>query len=123
MNQIEAIDFSQFSLDIHRDLSIRARQRQPGPPERMDGMTMGIVTMEHNAPHNGEMHPDGDEILYVISGRVRVTGDSAPGEALDLGPGQGCVVHKGEWHQVDVLEPTQLVHITPGPSGEHRPLE
>lgn len=83
---------------------------------------MGVVTMEHNPPHGGEVHPDGDEILYVISGKVRVTGDSAPDEAIELGPGSACIVKKGEWHQVTVLEKTQLLHITPGPGGDHRPL-
>jgi transposase len=52
----------------------------------MDGMTVGIVTMEHDAPHGGEVHPDGDEVLYVISGGVSVTSDSNPGETLELGP-------------------------------------
>ncbi len=27
-----------------------------------------------------------------------------------------------EWHKVHVLEKTQLLHITPGPNGDHRPL-
>jgi len=89
---------------------------------RIDGMTAGIVTMEHNSPHGGEVHPDGDEILYVISGRLRVTGDSSPAEPLELGAGDSCIVKKGEWHNVDVLESTQLLHITPGPGGDHRPL-
>jgi hypothetical protein len=31
-------------------------------------------------------------------------------------------VPKGEWHRVHVLEKTQLIHITPGPNGDHRPL-
>jgi len=121
MSKITPIDASRFSFDVHRDLSVSARERKPGPPERIDGMTAGIVTMEHDAPHGGEVHPDGDEILYVISGRLRVTGDSAPNEPLELGPGAACVVSKGEWHTVEVLEKTQLLHITPGPNGDHRP--
>ena len=36
--------------------------------------------------------------------------------------GEACIVPRGEWHLVKVLEPTQLVHITPGPNGDHRPL-
>jgi mannose-6-phosphate isomerase-like protein (cupin superfamily) len=86
-------------------------------------MTIGIVTMSHDAPHGGEVHPDGDEILYVISGRLRVTGDSAPNTPIEMGPGQACIVRKGEWHRVRVLEKTQLLHITPGPNGDHRPLK
>jgi len=85
-------------------------------------LAAGILSMKNNPPHNGEMHPDGDEVLYVISGRLRVTGETHPDEPLDLGPGEACITRKGEWHQVGVLELTRLVHITPGPHGEHRPL-
>lgn len=85
-------------------------------------MTIGIVTLTEDAPHRGEVHPDGDEILYVVSGRLRVTGESEPDSAFELGAGQACIVPKGEWHLVKLLEPTQLIHITPGPNGDHRPL-
>ncbi len=85
-------------------------------------MTIGVVTLTEDAPHRGEVHPDGDEILYVVSGKLRVTGESEPGAAFDLSAGQACIVPKGEWHLVKLLEPTQLIHITPGPNGDHRPL-
>ena len=122
MNKIIPVDVSRFSFNINRDLSVTLCERKPGPPERIDGMSAGIVTMEHDAPHGGEVHPDGDEILYVISGKLRVTGDSAPDESLELLPGDACIVARGEWHRVHVLEKTQLLHITPGPNGDHRPL-
>lgn len=122
MAAIIRVDASRDSFHIHRDLSITSATRRPGPPERIDGMTVGIVTMTADAPHGGEVHPDGDEILYVISGRVRVSGDSAPDAPLDLGPGDACIVRQGEWHRVRILEPTQLLHVTPGPGGDHRPL-
>jgi mannose-6-phosphate isomerase-like protein (cupin superfamily) len=121
MTKIQRVDVSRFVLDIHRDLSISTRARKPGPPERIDGMTVGIQMITEDAPHNGEMHPDGDEILYIASGRMRLTGDSDPGAQIELGPGDACIVPKGEWHRLSVVEPTVLVHITPGPRGEHRP--
>ena len=121
MKKITPIDASQFCFNIDRDLSVSAARQEPGPPRRIDGMTVGIVTMEQDAPHGGEVHPDGDEILYVISGAVSVIGDSNPDEPLHLGPGDACIVGRGEWHQVRVLEPVQLLHITPGPGGDHRP--
>jgi quercetin dioxygenase-like cupin family protein len=109
-------------FDIHRDLSVTTREHRPGPPERIDGMTVGIVTMEEDAPHRGEVHPDGDEILYVISGSIQITWESDPDASIELHAGEACIVPKGEWHLVHLLEKTQLVHITPGPNGEHRPL-
>ena len=85
-------------------------------------MTLEILTMTHDAPHRGEVHPDGDEVLVVISGKLRVTGESEPDAPIELGPGDACIVPKGEWHRVHVLEKTQFIHVTPGPHGEHRPL-
>ena len=122
MKKIQRVDPCRNVFDIHRDLSVTVRAHKPGPPERIDGVTVGIVTMTEDAPHRGEVHSDGDEVLYVISGRVRVTGESDPASAVELRAGDACVVPKGEWHRVKLLEPTQLVHITPGPHGDHRPL-
>jgi hypothetical protein len=53
LNKITRIDPSRYLFDIHRDLSVSARASKPGPPERIDGMTIGIVTMSHDA-HIGE---------------------------------------------------------------------
>jgi mannose-6-phosphate isomerase-like protein (cupin superfamily) len=72
--------------------------------------------------HGGEVHPDGDELLIVISGRIAVTGDTDPAETQEVGPGEACLVSKNEWHKVSVIERVQLVAITPGPRGDHRPL-
>jgi quercetin dioxygenase-like cupin family protein len=123
MAKIDPVDVTRFALDIHRDLSVCARARQGGPPERIDGMTVGLVSVTDDGPHNGEVHPDGDEILYVLSGRLRVIGESDPGAALDLGPGDACIVRQGEWHRIRIIEPAKMLHITPGPHGDYRPLK
>ncbi|MEQ8858374.1 MAG: cupin domain-containing protein [Pseudomonadales bacterium] len=122
MPAIEPVDPQRRLFRVHRDLTVTTAEHRQGPPERIDGMSVGIVTLTADAPHGGEMHPDGDEILYVISGHLRVTGDSAPDTSLELGPGDACVVRRGEWHRVRVLAPTRLLHVTPGPGGEHRPV-
>jgi mannose-6-phosphate isomerase-like protein (cupin superfamily) len=121
MKEIVRVDPSRQSFDIHPDLSVSARQRKPGPPERMTGMTVGIVSMDGDAPHGGEVHPDGDEVLCVLTGRLQIVGDSAPDDPIELGPGEACIIPKGEWHQVHVLEAAHFIHITPGPNGDHRP--
>ena len=118
---IHRIDASKHVFDIRRDLSISARARKPGPPERIDGVTLGVVDMSGDAPHGGEVHPDGDEVLIVLSGRIRVTGDSEPDSPVELGPGEACIVPQGEWHRVHVVEPARFIHLTPGPNGDHRP--
>ena len=122
MEKVVRVDPTRFRFDILRDLTVDAVEQKPGLPERIDGMTLGIITMEDDAPHGGEIHPDGDEILYVISGRISVSCDSHPDDPVELTPGQACIVRKGEWHKVSILEKTQLIHVTPGPNGDHRPL-
>jgi len=115
------IDGTTHGFEISRDLSVAVKKVEPGPPKRMDGMTVGVVTMDGDSPHGGEMHPDGDEILYVISGVIKVTSDSSPDDPLVLSAGDACVVPKGEWHSVHLVETAQFVHITPGPRGDARP--
>ena len=122
ITRIIPVDVSRYLFDIHRDLSVAIRPHRAGPPTRIDGMTVGIIMIENDAPHRGEVHPDGDEILYVISGSLRITGESEPDTSIELHAGEACIVPKGEWHLVHVLEKTQLVHITPGPNGYPRPL-
>jgi len=122
MTKIVSEDVATCSVDIFRDLFIAKRARLSGSPAKIDGMTVGIVTMTEDAPHGGEVHPDGDEFLYVVLGRVQITTESDPNFALTLGPGEACIVPKGIWHKVSILEKTQLFHITPGPNGDHRPV-
>ena len=122
MSGVISVDVAKQSFDIFRDLTVQARERSGGPPVRMDGMTVGILTLTDDAPHDGEMHPDGDEILYVISGRLKVELESAPDAPIFLEAGGACIVERGVWHKVSVLEETNLLHITPGPGGDHRPL-
>jgi len=94
-----------------------------GPPRRIDGYTVGAPIITQDPPHGGEMHPDGDELLYVVSGRFEVALELGAGRReIALRPGEALVVPRGVWHLVAMREPGQLVHITPGPGGDHRPL-
>ena len=121
MAEVRPIELGQTVLDITSDWRVSTRATRPGPPERVDGLTVGLVSMSSAAPHGGEVHPDGDEILIVVSGRMRVSCDNLAD--FELGPGEACIVPKGEWHRLYLIEPTQLVHITPGPHGDHRPVD
>ena len=122
MTKLERVDVEQFKFDIHRDLSVSVRAHKYGPPERIDGMTVGIINVTGDAPHRGEVHPNGDEILYVVSGKFRVTGESSTDSPIELSAGDACIVRKGEWHNVTLIEAGRLIHITPGPDGGFRPL-
>jgi mannose-6-phosphate isomerase-like protein (cupin superfamily) len=99
-------------------------QKRGRAPERIDGLTIGAPELTGDAPHNGEMHPDGDELLYLISGAVTVRLELPEGDrTVELEAGNAIVVPKGVWHRINLREPGRLVHITPGPNGDHRPLK
>ncbi len=94
----------------------------PDPPVPFSGITFGVATMSENSPHGGEIHPDGDEVLYLISGRVKVVFLDSDEEDIEVEPGDGLVVPKGMWHRVDIIEPSQIVYLTPGPNNQFRPV-
>ena len=90
-------------------------------PQRIDGFTVGAPDLTGDAPHDGEMHPDGDELLYLVSGAVTVTLELADGHRpIELGGGDALVVPQGIWHRITMREPGRLIHITPGPHGDAR---
>jgi mannose-6-phosphate isomerase-like protein (cupin superfamily) len=126
---VRPFEFEASVVALLRDGSSEVIQPGPEGPVRVDGFSVGAPVMTTNAPHRGEMHPDGDELLYLISGRIDVIMEEG-GDAVTVGaecveslhPGQSILVPRGVWHRVDVREPSHLVHITPGPGGGHRPL-
>lgn len=65
-----------------------------------------------------EMHPDGDEVILVTEGVVRVHTD--PGEAVVVQAPELVVMPRGTWHTIDVIEPARVVTITWGAGTQHR---
>lgn len=118
----EKFDPAEFSVAVSNDFMARLIEDRPDPAIPVQGATFGVATMSENSPHNGEMHPDGDEVLLLISGRVRVVFPDDPVDDIDVNPGDGLVVPKGMWHRVDILEPSRIAYLTPGPNNEYRPL-
>ncbi len=122
MSQPQRYDPSTETVGVSRELVASIVPARPDPPIAVDGMTIGIARMSENSPHGGEMHPDGDEVLYLISGHVNVVFEDAAFDDVAMRPGDGLIVPKGAWHRVDILEPSEIMYATPGPGGEYRPL-
>ena len=122
------IHFEGSVVDIARDWSMTIRPAPPGPPQRINGLTIGaIANIVGPGPHGGEVHPDGDEFLYLVSGALELILDTGDERAVGvetkvlLRSGDAYVVPRGVWHRLEAVEPSYLVHVTPGPNGEHRP--
>jgi mannose-6-phosphate isomerase-like protein (cupin superfamily) len=114
---------------ITRDGDVAIVSCPPGPPQRIDGLNVGVIPyLDREAPHRGEVHPDGDELLCVASGVIEVVIDDGDEETVGVETavlvrgGEAFVVPRGTWHRIRVLEPAFLLHVTPGPNGSYRPL-
>ena len=70
-----------------------------------------------------ERHPAGDEIVFVLWGRVDLVLEEDGGErVVPLPSGHACIVRRGVWHTARVPEPTNALAITRGAGTEHRPV-
>ncbi len=120
----DAIPFDPDTEVINLDRSLKALKvpamHDPGIP--VDGVTFGVAMMTENSPHGGERHNDGDEILYLVSGHIRIVFVDSDADDIDVQPGDGLVVPKATWHRVDILEPSRIVYVTPGPNNDYKPL-
>lgn len=70
---------------------------------------------------NWEMHPAGDEILFMLEGKATFVLELSDGlREVVLGAGRLLVVAKGVWHTATVSEPSRLLAITAGSGTQHR---
>ncbi len=122
------ITFDGMVAHLMGDRTIAMEASPPGPPERVDGYSIGVVAVAAGpGPHGGEMHPDGDELLYLLDGEMELIiddGDEATMGAettVRLVTGDVFVMPRGVWHRLEALAPSRLLHATPGPNGDYRP--
>ncbi len=83
-----------------------------------------MISFDRSWP-NAEMHPNGDEVVCLVSGRVTMVLEIGGGEKLvELGePGAYVVVPKGTWHTARTDVKCTMFFITAGEGTEHRQIE
>lgn len=90
---------------------------------RLSGRLIMASQMTEDMGH-WEMHPAGDEILALLSGKVSVVleqdGDD---QEIDLNAGEVFVVPRGCWHRVKVCQAGEVVFMTAGEGTLHKPIE
>lgn len=98
---------------VHRE-GVRRFARDPG-------WMLATFRMEQDMPH-WEMHPEGDEILHLQSGALRLVLQRGDGEErVELKRGQTFVMPRGVWHRQEIIEPADLLAITYGRGTQHKP--
>lgn len=118
--QQPVIDMAKSFVALRADGALEQIVSRAGPPPAIDGYSIGIWETDRPAPHNGEMHPDGDELIIVLDGRVVVESDGAPAATVEAG--QAHIVPRGTWHRVIPQGRCRLLHATPGPNNQARPF-
>jgi len=70
-----------------------------------------------------EMHPEGDEFVYLLSGAVELLLDRDGSIEHIAVEGTGAVVvPRGVWHTAKVRTPSRMLHVTRGAGTQTRPL-
>jgi mannose-6-phosphate isomerase-like protein (cupin superfamily) len=68
-----------------------------------------------------EMHPEGDELVLLLSGCLRLHFDRAGENWLQmLRAGEFVIAPAGVWHTADVIETGKALFITAGANTQHR---
>jgi mannose-6-phosphate isomerase-like protein (cupin superfamily) len=71
---------------------------------------------------NWEMHPAGDEILFMLQGKATFVLELPAGrQEIAFDTGRLLVIPTGVWHTAKVSEPGRLLALTPGLGTQHRP--
>ncbi len=114
---------------LARDGGIR---QQPGggefwaqPQEALDALGQDWLVSEFTCDADWgswEMHPNGDEFVYLLSGDIEFHLERPEGMATQRITGRGAVVvPRGVWHTAKVFSPSRMFFITLGAGTEHRP--
>lgn len=89
--------------------------------ERVMGMSMPQIPSDLH-PDKWEMHPHGDEILYLLEGAIDVSLEAEDGEELiPLRAGESCLIASGSWHRLLLRMPSRLLFVTPAGGTRMRP--
>jgi mannose-6-phosphate isomerase-like protein (cupin superfamily) len=69
-----------------------------------------------------EMHPAGDEIVCLLSGRASFEFEGRGHVAELAAPGACVIVPKGTWHTAHTTVPTRMLFITPGEGTQNKAI-
>ncbi|MGH7778475.1 MAG: cupin domain-containing protein [Candidatus Binataceae bacterium] len=93
-----------------------------GHAQKTDGWFVGLAHIDKPARW-WEVHPLGDELLFLGSGEIAVTIETGRRHrAIRLHAGEACVVPRGRWHRVDAVKAGELIFFTFQKKTRNRPI-
>jgi len=119
-----ALETTYLSLDGRGGVSQHeggdAFWRKIGEDPDVKGTLVTVGTGDGDWPR-WEMHPQGDEILILLEGRLTVMLErEGNSRQVDMNPGSTLVVPKGTWHRAVAQEAVRMLFVTYGPGTTHR---
>lgn len=88
------------------------------PPPELERYGQSWVVLEFACAADWpswEMHPNGDEFVYLLAGSIELLLDYPDGIRTMPIRGSGAVlVPRGIWHTAKVHEPSRMLHVTLG---------
>lgn len=94
------------------------------PPDEIGSAVIGWLVSEFLFSSDWptwEMHPNGDEFVYLLSGSVELLLEEAHEvRSLRLTAPSAVVVPRGVWHTAKIHEPSRMLHVTMGNGTETR---
>jgi mannose-6-phosphate isomerase-like protein (cupin superfamily) len=93
-------------------------------PELGSGWLVAALPMRADWTH-WEMHPEGEEILTLISGALDLIVEergASSARTVPMRAGEPFVMPRGAWHRAVVHEPSLMFGITWGRGTQHRSI-
>ena len=127
----DTLDLFTTHVHLHEDGAATTHARTPDfwhtlvmkERDRIVGARRALQPADFHADE-WEMHPRGDELLYLINGALDAIFDEPGGErVVPLRCGDTCVVPRGVWHRLVVREPSELLFVTPASGTQIRPVD
>ena len=76
----------------------------------------------HEDWKNWEMHPEAEEFVYLLNGRIDFLQETPQGVTTTRIDGRGAVlVARGVWHTARVYTPSRMLFVTMGAGTQHKP--
>jgi mannose-6-phosphate isomerase-like protein (cupin superfamily) len=114
------IQLSASSLRLRRGGGIRAERDAQGSASDDWRLTVfHAKTAEDVHSDHWEVHPDADEVVSCLIGKIRLCLRAEPAEAAGRGAeevrlpaGTAAIVPRGRWHRIELDVPSSIMTVT-----------